>query len=113
MSSSTLESLLAEMRANPKGVRFVDACRVATHYFGEPRQNGTSHKVWRMPWPGDPRINMQAGEGGKAKPYQVRQAVAAIDALLALRGAPPAGAEPAEPAPSERAQETTRKPRRR
>jgi len=36
-----------------------------------------------MPWPGDPRINMQAGVGGKGKPYQVRQAVAAIDTLLA------------------------------
>jgi hypothetical protein len=36
-----------------------------------------------MPWPGDPRINMQAGDGGKAKPYQVRQAVVAIDTLLA------------------------------
>ena len=36
-----------------------------------------------MPWPGDPRINMQEGESGKAKAYQVRQAVAAIDALLA------------------------------
>jgi hypothetical protein len=81
--AASVDEILAEMRANPAGVRFADACKVATHYFGQPRQNGTSHKVWKMPWPGDPRINMQAGVGGKGKPYQVRQAVAAIDTLLA------------------------------
>lgn len=73
------------MRGNPKGVRFADACRVATHFFGAPRQNGTSHKVWKMPWPGDPRINLQAGDGGKAKPYQVRQLLAAVDLLLSQK----------------------------
>jgi hypothetical protein len=35
-----------------------------------------------MPWAGDPRINLQLGSGGKAKPYQVRQALQAIDRLL-------------------------------
>ena len=69
------------MRQNPADVRFADACKVATQYFGEPRQGGTSHKVWRMPWAGDPRVNMQKGKGGKAKPYQVRQLLAAIDRL--------------------------------
>lgn len=44
-----------------------------------------------MPWPGAPRVNMQAGDGGKAKPYQVRQVLAAIDLLLAA----PRPAEPA------------------
>ena len=92
--AASVDEILAEMRANPAGVRFADACKVATHFFGQPRQNGTSHKVWKMPWPGDPRINMQAGDGGKAKPYQVRQAVAAIDTLLARQSAPPARAEP-------------------
>lgn len=95
---ASVEDILAEMRSNPKGVRFADACRVATYYFGQPRQNGTSHKVWKTPWPGNPRINLQVGEGGKAKPYQVRQAVAAIDLLLARRAAPaPALARAAEP----------------
>jgi hypothetical protein len=31
-----------------------------------------------MPWPGDPRVNLQRGEGGKAKAYQVRQLIQAI-----------------------------------
>lgn len=78
-----IEDLLEEMRNNPAGVRFADACRVVTTYFGQPRQNATSHKVWKMPWPGDPRVNMQEGESGKAKKYQAQQAVNAIDALIA------------------------------
>ena len=96
-----MDEILAEMRENPAGVRFADACKVATHYFGQPRQNGTSHKVWKMPWPGDPRINMQAGDGGKAKAYQVRQAVAAIDTLLGRAASPATAAQaPLEPKPS-------------
>ncbi len=95
---ASVEEILIEMRTHPKGVRFADACKVATHFFGEPRQNGTSHKVWKMPWPGDPRVNMQAGEGGKAKPYQVRQVLAAIDLLTSReRSAEPSGAELAPP----------------
>jgi hypothetical protein len=33
-----------------------------------------------MPWQGDPRVNIQ-DHGGEAKPYQVRQVLAAIDKL--------------------------------
>src|SRR5262245_61954588 len=79
---------------NPADVRFAAACKVVTHHFGDPRQSGTSHKVWKMPWPGDPRVNMQEGKGGKAKAYQVRQALAAIDMLLA-RQAPTSTERPA------------------
>jgi hypothetical protein len=96
--AASVDEILAEMRNNPAGVRFADACKVATHYFGQPRQNGTSHKVWKMPWAGDPRINMQAGDGGKAKAYQVRQAVAAIDTLLAG----PSAATAAQPRPEQK-----------
>jgi len=80
-------TILESMRANPAGVRFVDACRVATHYFGRPRLARGSHQVWRMPWPGDPRVNLQRGAGGKAKPYQIRQLVRAIERLEADRSA--------------------------
>jgi hypothetical protein len=58
-----------------------------TSYFGEPRQSGTSHKVWKMQWAGDSRVNMKCAESGKAKAYQVRQAVQAIDRLIADRAA--------------------------
>jgi hypothetical protein len=36
--------------------------------------------VFKMPWAGDPRVNMQNQKGG-AKAYQVRQVLAAIDKL--------------------------------
>jgi len=45
-----------------------------------PRQEGTSHRVYRMPWQGDPRVNIP-NDKGKAKAYQVRQVVAAIGRL--------------------------------
>jgi hypothetical protein len=76
-----LEDLIQEMRANPRNVRYADACRVADAFFGSPRQRGTSHRVWRMPWPGDPRVNLQEDKGGRAKAYQVGQIVEAIDRL--------------------------------
>ncbi len=75
-----IEELLAALRANPANVRFADLCRVATHFFGKPRHKGSSHHIWKMPWAGDPRINLQDA-GGKAKPYQVRQVLQAIGRL--------------------------------
>jgi len=36
--------------------------------------------VYKTPWAGDPRINIQ-GTRGKAKAYQVRQVILAIDRL--------------------------------
>ena len=70
------------MKRNPKGVRFTELCKVCDHYFGEPRQRGTSHRIYKTPWPGDPRVNIQ-GSKNKAKPYQVRQVLAAIERLEA------------------------------
>ncbi|MDR1851756.1 MAG: toxin HicA [Propionibacteriaceae bacterium] len=75
--------LIAKMRANPAGVRFADLERVAKAYFGEPRQSGGSHEVFKMPWAGDPRVNIQNFKG-KAKPYQVKQVLAAIEKLERL-----------------------------
>ena len=76
--TKAIEQLLAGMRANPKGVSFANAVKVAEHFFGAGRQSGTSHKVFKMPWPGDPRVNLQDSSEG-AKPYRVRQLLAAID----------------------------------
>jgi len=71
---------IEELRLNLKGVRFSDLCRICDQYFGEPRQKGTSHRVYRTPWPGDPRVNIQS-DNGKAKDYQVRQVIKAIEKL--------------------------------
>lgn len=67
------------MRNNPKDVKFNDLCKVCEHYFGEPRTSG-SHNIYKTPWQGNPRINIQ-DDKGKAKAYQVRQVLKAIDKL--------------------------------
>lgn len=76
-----IKDILKSMRNNPKGIRYLDLCRVCDHFFGEPRQHGSSHRVYRTPWPGDPRVNIQ-GEKGMAKSYQVRQVSNAIERLV-------------------------------
>ena len=35
--------------------------------------------MFKVPWPGDPRVNLQKSKNGEAKPYQVRQVLDAID----------------------------------
>jgi len=68
------------MNENPKGVRFTDLRKICEHYFGKPRQSGGSHCIFKTPWSGDPRVNIQ-NDKGKAKPYQVKQVVNAIQVL--------------------------------
>jgi len=40
-----VEEILAQMRRNPKGVRFADRCQVCDFFFGKARQRGSSHRV--------------------------------------------------------------------
>ena len=70
------------MRTNPRGVRFADLAKVCDHHFGPARQTGGSHRVYRTPWAGDPRVNIQNDRGG-ARAYQVRQVPRAIERLEA------------------------------
>lgn len=74
------EDLLAKLRREPANVAFNDLKKLCVAYFGKPRQDGSSHAVFKTPWPGDPRVNIQNAKG-KAKPYQVRQVLKAIDKL--------------------------------
>jgi hypothetical protein len=75
-----IAAIIAEMKRNPKGIRFQDLSKVCEHYFGEARQTGTSHRVYKTPWLGDPRVNIQ-NDKGMAKAYQVRQVLKAIERL--------------------------------
>ena len=77
---ASADDILNNMRNNPAGIKFKDLCKVCDRYFGEARQTSTSHRVYRTPWCGDPRVNIQASKG-MAKAYQVRQVVKAIDRL--------------------------------
>jgi hypothetical protein len=79
---SKIEDIIAQMRRNPKGIRFRDICKVCDFYFGEARQKGSSHRIYKTPWQGDPRVNIQ-NDKGMAKAYQVKQVLKAIDRLEA------------------------------
>ena len=61
--ASRIEELLAGIKKSPTNVRFTDACKLANHYFGAPTQD----------------------DKGKAKTYQVRQLLEAIEKLGASR----------------------------
>ena len=76
----SVAKIAATMRANPRNIRYDDLAKVCEHYFGPPRTSGGSRAVFKTPWPGDPRVNIQ-NDHGQAKAYQVRQVLAAIDKL--------------------------------
>lgn len=65
--------------SNPKNVKFDDLLKVCTKYFGSPRIKG-SHLIFKTPWKGDPRINIQK-EGKMAKPYQVKLVLKVLEKL--------------------------------
>ena len=80
----SIEELVKQISRNPKDVRFADISRVCEYYFGEARKKG-SHHIYKTPWQGDPRINIQ-NDKGKAKAYQVRQVLRAIERMEVERG---------------------------
>ena len=75
-----IDEILKQMRENPNGTRFTDLCRVCDRFFGEARQRKSNHRVYKTPWQGDPRVNIQNAKG-KAKAYQVKQILKAIERL--------------------------------
>jgi len=75
-----VEKILDQMRRDPAGLRFTDLMKVCEKFFGKPRQTASSHVLFKTPWIGDPRINIQ-NDKGKAKAYQVRQVLLAIEKL--------------------------------
>jgi hypothetical protein len=80
-----LEAIIQQMRQNPENVRFADLCKICDLYFGKARQKSSSHRIYKTPWQGDPRVNIQ-NHKGKAKPYQVKQVLRAIERLEVEHG---------------------------
>lgn len=80
-----IENLVEHMMKAPASVRFADLCKVCDHYFGKARQESSSHRVYKTPWQGDPRVNIQ-NDKGKAKAYQVRQVLKAIEKMGGQHG---------------------------
>jgi hypothetical protein len=77
---SSAKKILDKMRREPTNVRFSELLQICEVFFGKPRQSGTSHTVFKTPWIGNPRVNIQ-DDKGKAKAYQVRQVLLAIAKL--------------------------------
>lgn len=75
-----IEKILEQMKSEPTNVRFVDLKKVCEAHFGKSRNSGSSHFIFKTPWQGDPRVNIQ-NDKGKAKAYQVRQVLLAIERL--------------------------------
>ena len=80
-----IEKAIDALARNPKSVKFSELSRVLDEWFGEPRTKG-SHRIYRTPWQGDPRLNIQNARG-MAKAYQVRQAIRALRKLGEQRDA--------------------------
>ena len=77
---SKTEDILLQMRQNSGDLRFKELCKVCDFYFGKARQTGSSHRIYKTPWQGDPRVNIQNNKG-RAKAYQVKQVLKAIERL--------------------------------
>jgi len=75
-----IDDILLQMKRNPKDVKFTDLCKICENFFGEPRQSASSHRIYKTPWQGDPRMNIQNNKG-KAKAYQVKQVLLDIEKL--------------------------------
>jgi hypothetical protein len=76
----SIDAIVDQMQQSPCGIRFAELCRVCDYFFGRSRQFGSSHRIYKMPWEGDPRVNIQNAKG-MAKAYQVRQVLKAIERL--------------------------------
>jgi hypothetical protein len=69
--------LLAELKANPKKIRFARMCRIAEAFGFQTRKGSGSHRIYYRE---DFReiLNFQ-NDDGWAKPYQVRQFIKIIE----------------------------------
>ncbi|MCB9764478.1 MAG: type II toxin-antitoxin system HicA family toxin [Alphaproteobacteria bacterium] len=83
--------LLNAARRSPRNLRFTDLCALAEAAgFAFKRQSG-SHRIYVHPNPQVPPMNFQERDG-KAKPYQVKQLLFAIEEhrlLNTLKGEDP------------------------
>jgi hypothetical protein len=80
----SLDEALQALEDAGANLRFRELLALCARFFGEARIRG-SHHIFKMPWAGDPRINLQE-DGGKAQPYQVRQVMRALKRLKEQAG---------------------------
>ena len=68
-----------DVLTNLQNVKFDDLIKICIKHFGKPRIKG-SHHIFKTPWKGDPRINIQR-DGKMAKIYQVKLVLQALKKL--------------------------------
>ena len=82
---NSLVKIRERMIAKPASIRFSELKKICEHYFGTPRQSKGSHLIFKTPWPGNPRVNIQ-NRKGMAKPYQVKQVLMATEKVEVNNG---------------------------
>lgn len=75
-----IQKILDAMERSSNNVRFSDLRKVCDHFFERRPSSGGDHETYKTPWVGDPRVNIQ-NRRGMAKPYQVKQVLAAVKKL--------------------------------
>ena len=82
-----IDDAIKALDKNRKNVKFRDLKNICDLFFGRfgYRNFGNSHHIYKTPWQGDPRINIQR-DGKMAKPYQVKHVVAALTKLKLIGG---------------------------
>lgn len=78
-----LTETIAKLNGDRGNVRFSKLLKICEEFFGNYRING-SHHIFKTPWQGNPRINLQKGKDKHAKPYQVNQVLNALRKLKEL-----------------------------
>ena len=76
----SIRDIIKKLEKSPSNIRFAYLCKICDFYFEKTRQKGTSHHIYKTPWQGDPRVNIQE-KNGKGKYYQVKQVIKALKRL--------------------------------
>jgi predicted RNA binding protein YcfA (HicA-like mRNA interferase family) len=79
---SRREKRLEAIRNNPKDVRFDDLCACAASYGFIHDRTAGSHHIYRHEQPPHRMLDLQPGKDGKAKEYQVKDFLAALDDIF-------------------------------
>jgi len=79
------EKRVKRIRNSPNDVKWADLIAVCDLCFGKPRRRRGSHLIYDTPWMDHPLLVLQPRKG-KAKPYQVRQVLRALDVMEDLDG---------------------------
>lgn len=72
-----IDDYIRDLEDSGKNTQFTRLLGICEDIFGDYRVKG-SHHIFKTPWPGDPRINLQPSKGGKVKGYQVKQVIRAL-----------------------------------